>query len=405
MPRPRGALAVGAQWKFRVASIAVGLLVGFGLFEAGMRGLGISFPEWFAPHPIYGRALRPGAEGWWTQEGRSYVRITADGRRDHERPAAKPPGTFRIAVLGDSYAAAFEVPQERAFWAVIERRMANCPALGGARPEVINFGVGGYGTASQFLVLKHQVWSYQPDLVLLAFLTGNDLSDNVRELKGSGNSAYFELHDGKLVLEEKFVRKRERIASEWRFADWWIEWSRVAQALARAKRKLKHALGGHEASAPGEPMTLREGLYDGMFMAPDRSVWQRAWTVTEALLVAIRDDVRDHGARFALVDLTVAVQVEPDPEARGRYAAAVAQPDLLYPDRRLAAFAARERMPFLMLVPPLLEWAEANQTCVHGFPDTPCRGHWNEHGHRLAGEEIATWLCREVLAKRRDVAG
>ena len=82
-----------------------------------------------------------------------------------------------------------------------------------------------------------------------------------------------------------------------------------------------------------------------------------------------------------------------------RRADSVGQADLLYPDRRLKAFAARERMPFLTLVPPLLEWAEANQTCVHGFSNLdPCEGHWNEHGHRLAGQTIATWLCEQLPA-------
>jgi hypothetical protein len=53
-----------------------------------------------------------------------------------------------------------------------------------------------------------------------------------------------------------------------------------------------------------------------------------------------------------------------------------------------------------MLVAPPLEWAEANQTCVHGFPNLDaCRGHWNEHGHRLAGETIAAWLRPEIMVR------
>jgi hypothetical protein len=127
-------------------------------------------------------------------------------------------------------------------------------------------------------------------------------------------------------------------------------------------------------------------------------VWQRAWAVTEALLVAIRDQVHDHGTRFVLAGLTQGMQVHPDVAVRQGFADGIGQENLFYPERRLAAFAERERMPLLSLVPPLLEWAEANQTCVHGFPNLfPCGGHWNEHGHRLAGETIAAWLCDEIL--------
>jgi len=374
------------------------LLLGVAICEIGLRVLGVAYPDWFVDDPIFGRALRPGASGWWTKEGRGFVHITPDGRRDRERSLVKPADAFRIAVLGDSFAAAFEVSQQDTFWSVLEDELEGCPALGERKPEVINFGVGGYGTASQWLVLQHKVWPYDPDLVLLAFLTGNDLSDNVRELKGSSKSAYFVLRDGELMVDEEFARKREKIERQSRIYDWWIEHSRVFQVFSRARRALKHRF---EQPVPqsGEPDTLCKGSESAIFMPPECEVWQRAWAVTEALLVAIRDEVREHGARFVLVDLTNGIQVDPDFAARQRFADTIGQEDLIYPDRRLAAFAAREQMHSIMLVPPLLEWAEANQICVHGFPNlVPCRDHWNEHGHRLAGETIAARLCDELLA-------
>ena len=95
----------------------------------------------------------------------------------------------------------------------------------------------------------------------------------------------------------------------------------------------------------------------------------------------------------------VLVESVSDWNVRRRYAERLGVRELLYPDRRLEAFARNEGIPFLMLVPPLRAWAEAHQTCVHGFPGRwPCEGHWNEHGHRLAGRRIAEKLCSEVLA-------
>lgn len=67
-----------------------------------------------------GYALRPGMEGWFRKEGESYVRINSDGLRDRQHTKAKPENTLRIAVLGDSYAEALQVPMEQAFWAVME---------------------------------------------------------------------------------------------------------------------------------------------------------------------------------------------------------------------------------------------------------------------------------------------
>jgi len=57
--------------------------------------------------------LRPGAEGWWSKEGGAYVRINNGGLRDREHAKAKPTNALRIAVLGDSYAEALQVPIDR----------------------------------------------------------------------------------------------------------------------------------------------------------------------------------------------------------------------------------------------------------------------------------------------------
>ena len=130
--------------------------------------------------------------------------------RDREHDIAKPPGVLRVAVLGDSYAEAMQLPMAQAFWAVLERELAGCGALDGRPVEVINFGVSGYGTAQELLTLRHDAWRYDPDLVVLAFLTGNDVRNNSRGLDGDPDRPYFVERDGRLVPDEGF---RERFPS------------------------------------------------------------------------------------------------------------------------------------------------------------------------------------------------
>ena len=59
----------------------------------------------------------------------------------------------------------------------------------------------------------------------------------------------------------------------------------------------------------------------------------------------------------------------------------------------------------LNLAPLFQSYAEENKVFLHGFQSSGNlgRGHWNEDGHRLAGELIARWLCREY--RRSPVAG
>ena len=71
--------------------------------------------------------------------------------------------------------------------------------------------------------------------------------------------------------------------------------------------------------------------------------------------------------------------------------------DLFLPDRRMHAWAAGEGIESFALAPELRRWAEANDTCVHGFgAPYECQGHWNETGHRLAGEALARELCARI---------
>ncbi len=147
------------------------IIVGAILVEIGLRVVGVSYPSLFDLDIHRGNALHPNAEGWYRKEGESYVRINSQGLNDREHDIEKPAGTFRIAVLGDSYAAALHVPNENAFWAVLEKQLSSCPAFMGTRIEALNFGISGHGTTQEYLTLKHYGWQYSPDLVMIAFYT------------------------------------------------------------------------------------------------------------------------------------------------------------------------------------------------------------------------------------------
>ncbi|HBL31754.1 MAG TPA: hypothetical protein DD490_33440 [Acidobacteria bacterium] len=89
------------------------------------------------------------------------------GYRDRDHAEAKPPGTFRIVVLGDSVGAGLLVERtEDTFPALLERllRERGLPA------EVINLSVSGYNTLQEVETLKERGLRFQPDLVLLAYV-------------------------------------------------------------------------------------------------------------------------------------------------------------------------------------------------------------------------------------------
>ncbi|MDE5072127.1 MAG: SGNH/GDSL hydrolase family protein, partial [Trichodesmium sp. St5_bin8] len=87
-------------------------------------------PTIFHTHdPHRGWALQPGFTAWWREEGEAYIEINSDGLRDHEYSKIKPENTLRIAILGDSFAEAVQVPIEKTFWSIIEQKLTKCDSI------------------------------------------------------------------------------------------------------------------------------------------------------------------------------------------------------------------------------------------------------------------------------------
>lgn len=360
-----------------------------------MRLLGLDFASPYRPDIDCGSRLNPHAGFWNLSEGRVYVTTNSAGFRDREHPLKKPAGTIRIAVLGDSFAEAAQVKREDAFWAVMEQELKTCAARGGRDIEVLNFGISGYGTTQELQMLRHHVWQYEPDIVLLAFLPGNDVRNNSRELESDRGRPFFDLVNGKLVLDESFrdapEAMRFRESTSIRIKDFLLRNVRVLSAVYRAKERLK---------ARWQPVATNDGeagLDHWVFVPPRDELWERAWAITEEIIALMHEEVRDHGAKFFVVELNNAVQVHPDPAFIARAAKELGGNDVEEPDRRLRALADARGFEFLSLTEPMRTIAQRDKLFFHGFPNTsPGSGHWNEKGHGIAGRLIAGALCRII---------
>lgn len=163
-----------------VASFTLAFLLG----EAAVRLLykedSVLFPRYHTDYR-YGRyairGIRPNADFWHTSADGSWRFVTnSKGFRDtREFAYAKPPGTLRILVLGDSHTQGYEVRQEATYAAVAERFLT----FRGTRAEAINAGVSGFSTAEALVFLENEGYKYHPDVVVLGFYA-NDFEDNLK---------------------------------------------------------------------------------------------------------------------------------------------------------------------------------------------------------------------------------
>jgi hypothetical protein len=423
MPEHESAPEKKVKPPLRVRLIVVAASVVFALliFEVFLRAVGYTYPVFYQPDESRGYALRPGAEGFYRREGRAYVRVNSDGLRDREHAKQKPANTLRVAVVGDSYAEAFQVEQEKAFWSVLERKLAGCPALAGRRVEVINFGVSGYGTAQELITLREKVWDYSPDVVLLAVTTNNDVLDNARALKLTDEIPYFKLRGDALVADDSFRETpsfRLRNSALNRTGRWLRERLRFVQAIHEAQGALKARLDAwrerrrlareqkQEPPFPAASQTPQPGAGTAegtpaeepgtanvIYREPSDDTWREAWRVTEKLLAAMNAEVKAHGARLYVVTLSNGIQTFPDPSARDAFARRLGVADLFYPERRFRASGEREGFPVYNLAPDLQAYADRNRVFLHGTGAQQGNGHWNETGHAVAGELLTQHLC------------
>ena len=183
-----------------------GLSVGLLLTEVILRVLGTAYPLPYLPDVHVGSRLQPGFSAWFSKEGQAHVRINRAGFRDRDHEFKKPANTFRIAVLGDSFAEAVQVSREDTFWSVLERRLAAAPEFQGMDVEVLNFGISGHGTAQQLHMLRHYVLAYEPDIVLLAFFSGNDVRNNSPQLETYHVRPFYTFDGAQLKLDNSFLR-------------------------------------------------------------------------------------------------------------------------------------------------------------------------------------------------------
>jgi hypothetical protein len=389
-----------------VVLVLASLVIGLVGIEMALRAMDVSFAHFYRPDALLGQALVPNAEGWDRSENDTLIRINALGMRDREREVAKPEGTFRIAVLGDSYTEAKQVELDQTFSAVVERRLAECAARGDRTIEVLNFGVAGYGTTQELLMFESRASRFAPDLVVLAMLTGNDIRNNSLELQGD-SKPHFVLRDGELVLDLGFAsslgsRIRTSALGQWYYET--VPHVRLLQVLQEAmlagkrqgqmERRAEELARAPERGAEGFEL----GLDHQVYLEPAEPAWATAWQVTEQVLLKLRGMVDAAGARFLLVVLSNGIQVHPDEAVRQAFKEAIGADDLFYPDRRIGDFAATNGIDHLLLAPLLAERAEQTGQCMHGFlQSVPCGGHWNAEGHAAAGELIADKICREVL--------
>lgn len=288
--------------------------------------------------PRYGWSNTPGREVRFQRvDFDTKVTINADGFRGPMLPAraAADSAHTRIVVLGDSYVFGHGVEDDEIFTVRLESLL---PAV-----DVANLGVTGYSTDQELLLLQDRAFDYDPDVVML-FACSNDLLDNGRDTAwGLYQKPRFILApSGALALESPTVREG-------------VPW----------RMKLRREIRRHFVLY--DLLAQRVQSWSGSLEVPEGAV-QDASHLTRALIRRCAEVCRERDARFLLVVLP-----------------GWSDPDI-FADLPPAGLGAR-----LELAQPFESRQRAHPDSTLVFEHDP---HWNERGHRLVAELLATELSR-----------
>lgn len=313
------------------------------------------------------------------------IETNSAGMRDYDHSLEKPPGVYRILVLGDSFMEANQVKLEDAFVSVLKNRLRSST---GRAIEVVNASVSGWGTDDELTYLMREGVKYHPDLVLVAMTLHNDVSDNLLE-------EYHEFKNGKIEqrpvvvvpwLSYLSVSVKEWMASHSHLYQVFLRGIRVNVVSKEARNLQSHVAG-----------LLRRDPEDRI---------QVGWKMTKELLRKMRQTADTINARVVIMLLPLSVQVyqETLPDFLASSNLKEVDIDLFKPQKMMQEIGMDIGVSIVDLFPV---FHETKATC-HCVLFVPNDGHWNKLGHQIAGEAgerglLQLGLIEPALTSERSI--
>jgi hypothetical protein len=287
------------------------------------------------------------------------VRINSLGLRGPDTSLAKPTGTLRVLVLGDSFVFGVGVDEEHL---LTSRLQALFDARRQAKYEVLNLGISGYSTDQEYLLFQGLGARLHPDIVVLV-ACDNDFEGNTLDFAYQQYyKPYFTLGpDGTLELRNSPVPQLDSAQQ----ARLWLGQHANVWNAVRTRRSDSRA---------------GRALLDLFQVAVPRSSGVGQIEITRALVAALHELASRVGADFVMFNTGHPREMTP-----------------LF--QELRPRLRREGIAFLGLEEHL-ETARAAHPDAHW--DFGLDPHWNVDAHQLAADVVYNFVETIGLLDRRE---
>ena len=351
-----------------VAAMLVAAFVAFGACEVAARMIFPAPPDRTRQPPVaylYDPELRyvlaPNQQGWIDN---GLVTVNAAGFRSRtQTDLPKPPGRYRIAVLGDSVTIGMGVADDESFSARTEQLLRQ--RFPGKDLDVVNLGIPGYDTRQEVGLLRRHLAQLKPDLVLVGFYS-NDVPDVLEgEVTPTGTPiAAGQQRAGQVLHMDSTTPS---------FADRYLRRSRIIFIAGRTFNRARGA---------GESGMARLTIETDMVQGKRSPQIDRAWSRIGMQLEALQDLARSNGFGSAIVALP------PRELVSGQF------PSSPYLSQ-IHAVADPAGVPVIDPIPAMI----AKRTSKDDLYIPYDRNHPNAQGHRAIAEAIVEQVQNRIIAK------
>jgi hypothetical protein len=349
--------------------------------------------SWVEPDSVIGYRFSPGKKYWHNKENDHPItgRINSYGWRDKQWSHDKPAGTYRVAVLGDSMVAAFEVESDRTFLALAEERLKSSWDI---NVELMNFGRFGFTQTEELIVLKNEIKHFSPDMVLLFFLPVNDIQEVSRETSPYMLRPFYDVSEsGELILDTSFLDEPEfKIKC---FLNSFKQHSALISLVCErynAYKKRKRLKANFTSESLATEEWLRELIAESCLSlctdSPNKA-YVRNFQLNKTLIKAMSEYCKEEGMEFVLVTLDIQAYV---PEVENQLKLVDSTFNSNFFEDHLKDFAESIDIEHLGLQRIFRQSFVDTGVHLHWGKDWKSWGHWNYEGHEVVAEALTNKL-------------
>lgn len=334
---------------------------------------------------LIGKVYCASSEGTFTRANYSnYLVINSDGMIDREYPITKPEDTLRVALLGDSFAASEYLPAKEKFEGLLEH---NLTEQLGKSVEILNFGISAIETWNQLQIFHLRVAKYQPDITLLAFFWGNDIRDNIGQLRAGSPNPLLNEYEAPHARRLKEVRKNFNKAL-WDSSLLYqmarngygnLEWSVKRLFKPDYLNQIDRVIAGEDDAVSVTDIQANANLMvDTEFDDDDLFFWDSSgWKLTRKLIISLKAEAEAVGSRFVLLHFP---------------SAGLVQSRVPLPHEDFDAFLEKNKIPYVSLFRDYISFRH-DELRKHFIPGD---GHWTRYGHRYVAKRAQEVLIGEL---------